>query len=797
MALFGSDMTEVVTPDGRRITVPSQLAAQFPGLTPARPPAPPMPDQLGTGPTVAPAETPAAPPILPVAPPAPAFSPQDNADLARLSAPTSQATPKAAPVTSPAQLPEPGAANTPPPVTNAALGAMGNAGVYNAESAALDQQKQANEQAGRVDADVATKQGQAYAERDAEAHRIIEARAKAANDDATALNSKMAEYQRESKAIANTKIDRDVDHPILAAIGVALGALGASMEGHGGKNPALDALFMAIDRKVAGQMADLDKRRASLGDMRGDIAMQRDVSKDRLAEYDKRYMAAVEQAKQKIETIGAQSGSDRTKAAVQTANAALTAKAAERLGDAANREQQKIAAERTRKDTLAMHAQTIGATIRGQNIQASQFDRTLDYNARKEAAELAEKYAALGEKGKADKAKHVGEAGIWDPSTGKVMLDPEGRKKMGQADQLEAQSRQVTDPDQQKKLNDTAAALRESAQINNAITAPSKEVAEKVRPFVFTAQQITDEASHAEKMLSGDLGTFDRAQWSALKTTLGDLASRYPAMMGERVSIKAVENAMENIIGFDPDSMFSRAADKGKALASLKELRRVVAESADGALKSDGIQSGWRPSDRNTPTAKFGGKTAQEVGAGEEPGFITRNVTGPIAHQIGNALHPVDVLTGDRPAAYDPAALVDRATDSAAQRTNAQGVASKYGLDPADDDRLRALIAQDASANHSAHADIVRAIAQPLTKSERPSLATGMLSLVRDESPALYREVMASLTPAQARNVALPDPVGSIPGIPGEPPMPNRLGPDAMAAYNAYLRSQGLPPVSR
>ena len=35
MALFGDDSASYVTPDGRTVTLPSQIAAQFPGLMPA------------------------------------------------------------------------------------------------------------------------------------------------------------------------------------------------------------------------------------------------------------------------------------------------------------------------------------------------------------------------------------------------------------------------------------------------------------------------------------------------------------------------------------------------------------------------------------------------------------------------------------------------------------------------------------------------------------------------------------------------------------------------------------------
>lgn len=809
MALYDGDMINVSTPDGRTLTVPSSFAAQFPGLqqTPPPPEQALAPSPIGPPAMASPQEI-AAPDLSDAGREAGAgpgaMAPQPGIPMLP---PPNAAT--AGPITSPTQAPDAGAPNvpaTPPPMTSAGLAKLGNAGVYNAESDALDQRGAAISRAALVDANEATKVGNAMAARDAESQRILEQRNAAAQANQQAMDAKMLEYETNAKKIADVKIDRGLDHPILAAIGLALGSIGSAMN-HQQGNPALDMLLKQVDRKVAAQMQDVGLQRDSLAQQRADLTMSRDLGKDRLAEYDQRRVAAIDQAARQIETIKAQSGSDRTKANADIALAGLNEERAKTLGAAMQREQDRLTKEEQRKDTLLMHKQSIGVQYAAQaqaerHWKADSEEHKFEFdtgqkNLMKEKADaLAEKYAALGQKDKADKAKKVGEAGIWDPSTGDVMLDPEGRKKIAQADSYEAQARTSKDPAQTQKLNEAAAALHESAQLNNAVVAPDKEAAAKLRPMVVAAQSITDELGTAEQLLSGDPSVIDRQEWAGLKTKLGDIAVKYAQAAGEKVSPRAIDSALEHIINFDPDSTYSRATGKGKALASIKELRTIVSQSMDAELKGNGIKSGWSPSSPLTSLApKFSGHTADEIGEDAKPGLLSRAV-GPLAHLAGNVLHPIDTINGDRPATYDPERIQRDAEEAARARVGMPGEVSKasigkssnYGLDPRDDDQLRGLIERDASVGHAEHLRIVKAIAGPIEEGKRPSLSIGMLNLLRDQNPALYREVLGQLPPEQAKDLARATAPIAIPDL---QPTGN-LGPEARAAYEQYRRAKGI-----
>lgn len=757
MPLFDGNMIQVTTPDGRQVTMPSGLAASFPSLQPAQP----LP--------------------IPSAPQPPPLTPQDHADLAAASAPPPN--PTDAPVTSTAQVPSPdpgaggprgpvtlpgqatdaGRANAAQPITNEQLQKMGTAGAANIELGAQEGQGAAIARQGEALANQATAVGNAEALANAHADHLLEQRRQAAEANAQALQAKTDEYLRNAKAIADTRIDRSVDHPVLAAISVALAGLGSAMKKES-TNPGLDALYKAIDRKVAGQMQDLDRRRADLGTQRDALGMQRESGRDRLAEMDTYRLAYLEQAKRQIQTIQQQTSSEVIRANSGVLLADLGEKQAQTIGSAQSREQQRQEAAAARAQTERMHRQTIGVQIRGQDLQQREADLNRAERSQEKLDERAAQIATIQAKKGDERAKDVRERGVWDPSTGDFMLTPDGKKKLADADQLEAIARENADPGQAAAQRQHAAMLRESAKTNDIEMAPDVERSRKAGEANAAAHGIYQKLADVREMLNSDPSAFNREKWASIKTELGAIANEYASTIGERVSPRAMDAFVEHIAGFDADSILSRAGSKGKALASVEQLEKFVKTNTDVRLKSLGIRSGWTPSAPNETSKEqpFKGQTSQEAGKAAEPGLITK--TGQGAIEAGKALlYPLDAAA--------PGSMVGR-RDPALDAENAAATAGSYGLDPQDEATARSLVGQAKKASDTKRAQIIDTIAQPIMRDDRPGLGSGIIGVIRDTDPRLLREVIARIAvdnPAKADELSrLEQARDALPG--GKPP---------------------------
>lgn len=786
MALFGGDIVTVTTPDGRQVQMPAGLAASFPALKPLPPPqaaAPPIPS--APQPSFGPADRAALGALTPPAPPPPPATDIPVTAPAQAPAGAGPGGPRG-PVTNPAAATDAGPPNAPGqrPLSNDELAKVGNAGAYNASTAGLAEERTAAKQQGEALANQATAVGHAMEAANAEADRLLEQRRQAAEANAKALQDKTDEYLQNSKKIADTKINRESDHPALAALGVVLGVMGSAMR-KDPNNPALQAYFGALDRKADKQLKDLERRRADLGVQRDALGMQRQQGQDRLAELDTHRLAAIEQGKRQIDEIKQKTTSDVVRANADAAMAALTQRGAEILGTAVGREQQKREAEAARAQAAQQHRESLGVTVRGQNLQNDQFYAGINERRQERLDEIAKDIALSGTKGAAEKAKSVSELGIVDPTTSNLMLTPEGQKKLAQADSYEAAARKAS-PEQAAKLNEQAKLLRQSAQQNDVALALNKKGAEDAQKIINTTQNVVNNIDAAKRMIGAGPEAWNREEWASIKIALQNVKINYAQTIGERLSVRALE-ALDDVLSIDTDKISSRSVDKGKALAALKTLDTELSQGADVALKGAGVNSGWTPG-HPKDAVSFEGKTAAELGEDAKPGVLKQYLVDPI-------IHPIATAQGER----TPEARTAAATEAALGRTNARGQASNYGLAPDVDDRTRGLIQRAGRAGEAEYGRIVENLAAPLTKisgkDARPSLAIGMAKLLGDEDPKLLEAVLAKVPPLQAKEIR----AATVP-VPGGPRVPSSLGklsPDALVKYNAYLKSQGLPEVAQ
>ena len=867
MALYGGDVGAYTTPDGRVVQMPAGLAGMFPSLQPqvAAPGPPPPGQQVGAGPGGSP--DPAAAMLPPVGGPAgpppgapepmtglplpaganPTWTPQNSADLAqqtqaakqaqdnaelqdlakkqktspalkRVAATTSQDTSQGATQTNP------DGTVSPKPLTNTDLKNMGVATPANAALAAEEEKKQAVLGKGAAEADQAAQVAAAMkANEAADQKRLADMQAEADRRQAQ-LDQHNQELLDQAKKIANTKIDRTADHPWLTAIGVALATLGTAMQNRDAalaaafrgqaapapiENPGLKAMYAAIDRKVAAQMQDLDKQKEGYDLQNKAVANERGIMKDRLDQMAAMRVGFLDHAKQEIERI-----SKETSVPVIKQNAAILASDVDRekattVGEAQQRWQTQQNAEAARKQELSIAQMHNATAIRGQNLQYQEHSETIAAQREEKAAEIAKDLAVQGRAADAARMKLVGEQGVMDPRTGDFLLTPDGQKKLQDADAAEAQARAATDPAQAAALNQRAQLLRESARVNDSALAVNKKAGEDAQKAISGAQEMYNQTDAARRALQQDPSPANREAWAEITTRAQFIKAQAAKGLGERVSVRAME-ALDDVLSMDPSSLWSRAVDKGKAIAALNVLDQEFGQQADVALKSAGIKAKWRPS---TPTNShaFSGATADEAAEGKLPAAGVAQDNGvpydPTKTYIqNNAMNPGRQAQADAARGTD----AEDAFNAASRRTSTlangkPGQSNSYGLAPTDHSQALADIARAKSAGHAEYDRIVDSLAAPLTKDARPSLVRGLAQLVNDEDPKLFAAIVAKvasspgggeLAAKRLREITTPT-MGVRPAAPTPPASLGKMSPEALRAYNEMLRKQGLPEVAQ
>lgn len=761
MPLYGGELVNVTTPDGRIVRMPADLASSFQGLVPA--PQDPVTLPAGEAPSFPSLPPPEAPPPAAPAPapvPPPIAPPEQAAAVIQPPAPIEAPPTPAVPVVEVPPAPPPPTQT--PQITAKQLGKIGNADILNAEQAALDRQADAIKAAALVDADEATKIGEAQAARDAETDRILAERAAKANEFAKSMDARMAQYEADAKAIANTKIDRDIDHPILAAIGVLLGVFG------GDAKPALDGLMAGIERKVQGQMQDLEIKRSGLALQREKMGMDRDANRDLLAEYDTRRLAAIDQAKSKVETIKAQSGSDRVRANSDAALAALDKERVATIGNAAQREQDKLRAEQARRDQLNAAAQARKDQAKRDADAKAERDRNFNegvrqFNVQQEAMIAKAQQAAIAGGGEAaqKQAKEIRETGIKDPATGRLFLQPKGERIYNEqvkpledeANMLRSKAERETDPAKRQAMIEqadmrTARAEQNRAaiELNYAVQGRNAQDAAKTQAAVANAQtalSLIDEAKALRKKYGPQFLNTKEGQAMKSKTALLELVVKDTFELGALDA--GAQEYMGKATGGDPtelrlgDVITGMGAEGPEgSLDSLAQAiesrtRNTLAGSMEGADR-------WRPrrDARTEDPAEaaaadiYGEQTVLEKTKGEKASGLLRKGADAITDAFGLGLgKPIEQQRVDR----------------------AKATGTVYGLTEKQDEfadaniaALKNLESSDPKTYQAATRAADRLIGFA-TDEKRPEARAAWLAKLRSDAPDLYDQAIARFPP--------------------------------------------------
>jgi len=805
MAMFGDnpDLVDVQTPDGRTVRVPRAVAMQFPDLAP-------VPEPLRG---VVPYELPAGN-HLPQPPPPPPPPKKDDPKKG-----TTKGTQKIGPVSAIPVEETPargmGAATTsdlptadewaqyraeekqrqatPPPqdqprrpITNADLGKIGPAGVFEAQSAALDDQARA----GIAIADAQAKQhediGKAYALRNEELDVLFAQRAAEAEAAQREIERKQVDYTAAVDKYANTKIDRSMDRPVLTMISAALTGLGQALAGK--QVDVMGMIMNNIDRKVAAQMQALDKQRDVLGMKKEGISMLRERASDRLALQNLAIAGEVERAARYVEEIVARSNSAIVKAQGAEVAAQLRGRKAEALGAAVTRQSdvEFRDKEAQRQDQRAKAQIGLGyAGLRqadrhhGDRMALEREQMALDFQKTVAAAQAA------GNKSRVEQLTKLQEEnekrGVGNVATGERLMNAQGKKLLAEAS-THATEAQKLFADAAKiegmgKLDEKqmahVKALKDKATLLDQKATELRTEANTVH--VFRARDATQAgklseqyagAQHTLSLIDDITRLYAQHGKSYFSTTVGQAALQAKATellmnMKEAWQLGVLSQQDERLInqatGGDPTKWdagsiaHAMGLDIGKdpegVIARLDSLAEGLQKKTFNALHAGGYQGNVtdlfkreRPLAQTEVTkatqAILQDKTVTERVEGSEGGVVRKNIIDlPI-----NVVRSVDsAISGD-----DYASAQDNRTANAEN----SGHPRYLGLSKQQGDRVGELLQAYRNGNAQAGEQLVE-----LAKSGRESLGIAIMQNLKREAPDLAQRALPQLKGAVAEQM--------------------------------------------
>lgn len=413
--------------------------------------------------------------------------------------------------------------------------------------------------------------GRAYADRQAHLDELYAKQAKDAQADYDAEQSKLSEIGTMRKKIEGTKIDHSADHPILAAIGIALSGIGSAMKKED-TNPALDIFWKAIDRKVNAQMQNLDLLKDQYGMSKDELQLFKDKSHRHLELYNTLLAGEADKAAKQVEAIGAQLQGDQTRARAKVLADQIREQANNKALEAMHWGLDYDQKDRHQKQQLALGYTQANETRRHnmvdeQNVQAGQY---LDYQkglaSIKSTGDTARYKAAL------EGQKENETRGIGNPTTGQMLLTSTGYTQMKQADSYEAKAKEMeaaaTGPmgrtSEQNALiqqyRDRASELRGTASLENTFRTNDPTEAGKLSDVLSSGQQITSLVDDINTLYDAPSGgrklVLTDANRAAIQAKSTELAMNLKTAWGLGVLSKNdIQLLGQATGGFDPEKV--------------------------------------------------------------------------------------------------------------------------------------------------------------------------------------------------------------------------------------------------
>lgn len=747
MALFpGDDMVDITTPDGRSMRLPSSIASAFPNL---------QPQQIGQP---APTQTEIAGPAAPAA-----QMPTDWATIEPLPppAPMADAITAADPAT-PAPPPQPVQPEPARKVNDRDLAQMGATGALNEQYAALGDAAEAGRASADAEAKEAVAVADAYHARNEELDKAATERAKAAEDWSKRVDSTTNEYHSAAKAYADHKIDRSIGHPVLAAISVALGAIGSAMKNEA-KNPALDMLMQQIDKSVQLQMADRDKLKDVAAGKRSAIDLVRTQSSDATARYNLAMAGMTEKAARQVEELKARSTSDRVHANADALVADLRLKGASYLDGAVTRKlqlDQEAAAQAQREKESRRQAGIAYSQLKQRKLEHTdemKFKREgLAFDRDKLEADKAAALAAAQAKGGGEGAKQMfefskmnEERAIGNIATGELLLKPEGEKMLKQADAIDAIGKTYLAAAQSEQDPAKRQAAEQAAALHEQKAAEMRGEARIVHAFRTSPAQATAlRASYAGAQTAVELvddikGLREKHGPKWLRTKEGQAAMQAKGT----VLMMQLKNAwqlgvlsesdielLDKATGGDPSKLtigdvhnFLGAEGPESRLDAISD---ALQKSVTNDFKAAGFPGEVKLHRQEKVKPTQAGEDYQSIVKGRTPVEVEQGMGGGM---VGNVAEGINRQYG---------ANLDTPKQVAANAKQ-----SGHGLAPEEQRAVGRLVTSSRGTGKEAEAARARLIA--LAKDSRASLANGVLNTLQDEAPDLYKQVVGTLPSAK------------------------------------------------
>lgn len=655
---------------------------------------------------------------------------------------------------------------------------MGEAGPLTLEMAAGREEKVATDRLANAQADQATAMGAIETKANDAADRQLAEMQRTSEANAKAVENATAAYVQSAQRLANVRIDHSIDHPVIAGIATALNIVGTAMQ-HGDMTKVMEPLYAGIKAKVDRQLQDIEKGRADLGLQREALAILRQNGGDKLDLQNRLMLAGLDSSKRRLDEMKLKSTSPIVRAQADQMKATIDGRMAAHVGEAQGKLQQRQEAQAARAQTERLTKAQLAVTVRGQDLQARESDLNRRERVNKEIDDNATKLMLAGQTNAKARAQAIKEGGILDPATGDYMLTIAGKEKVAQADRMEAQIRrdpstvakafiaQVSDKGKADQLTEAikdpkvaaqvaqqyADSIRQDAQINDAAVVRGSIKSDKIQEEIATAHEVGLALGTAQRILEQDPASWDRKAWAALQAQLMVANASYVKNLGERVSVKAIE-AFQNVLSVDPDSIFSREFDKGKAIEAIKALKNANAQQSNVALGKGGIKSDWKPGVQGDDVGDlFAGSTAQELAQdalpstrepGDTAGYDPRvfQLQGHSAGSNGAVLAP-SLAAQSYDATLDAANARPGSLIRDIHGKMLEGAPSAFGLSPSVDEEVRSLIKRSGSAGNKSYASIVGSLARPLASGDRPGLDVGVARLIQDQDPKLLDTVLA------------------------------------------------------
>lgn len=760
MALFeGEDLVDI-TVGGRTVKLPRSVAGAM------QLPETPQPQQVAPG-GPAPAELPGFNPTGVQATPSDQQpAPQGGSSDYPSYQPTIGATPSYAQETPPTAAPQPDfqvaapqpakpAAKTPAPKAPTTQQKLD--GAVNEQQRQIENQAQAGIDASNIEAAGHAMVGEAYAKRNAELDKLYAKRAEDANADQAAADAKLNEYTTLKDKIANAKVDREVHHPVLAAISLALGAIGQAMTG-GDKNVALDVLWKTIDRRVEGQMADIEKMKSVAGMTKEEIANLREKASNRIAMHNMLIAGESDRAAKQVEEMVARTQSDVVRANGMNLAAQLRERGAVAVQTAAQAQLQYDQREKFQKQEMGYKYASLSENKRqfNEDLQFKREKEYLDYN-RALAAERA-KSGDAGMKAMMELQKDNETRGIRNVNDGSPILTAKGRAMLAEADKLSAEAAGLkvagaVSPQaatRAQMLEDKASQIRGEANVKEVLRHRDPTQAGASSKLYATTQSIVS--------LTDDIkNLYDTHGRAYFETVPGQAAIQEK----QTALLMALKNAWQlGVLSKQDATLLNQATggDTTKAWewGNIAHVLNIPAGTDPEAFKArlDAISSEARDAtllDLNS--IGYGGKADDLFIRKHDPGLKKD----PSVKAAGEGLADATPgeLAADERSKGGARKVVDRVlyragqTNEEAAKSAEMGGSARYrGLSEKQGDRFETLIRAYKTGDAKSKARAEQGL-EEWALNKREDLSFSTMTNLRDHAPDLYQKMLAKLPAAE------------------------------------------------